>query len=87
MKQFLSNAKILEHNNALHYFLINFETLLEVSAASGVDADIDNYRTAFHVFNHGFSNNNWAAFYTSHRSMATSQRLNAFSNDLDCMWR
>jgi hypothetical protein len=37
------------------------------------------------VFNHGFSNNNWAAFYTSHRSMATSQRLNAFSNDLDCM--
>jgi hypothetical protein len=39
------------------------------------------------VFNHGFSNNNWAAFYTSHRSMATSQRLNAFSNDLDCMVR
>jgi hypothetical protein len=40
----------------------------EVSAASGVDADIDNYRTTLHVFNHGFSNNNWAAFYTSHRS-------------------
>jgi hypothetical protein len=56
--------------------------LRRFQAASGVDADIDNYRTAFHVFNHGFSNNNWSVLH-SHRSMATSQRLNAFSNDLD----
>jgi hypothetical protein len=59
------------------------ETLLEVSAASGVDADIDNYRT-FHVFNHGFSNNNWQRSTPVIAPMATSQRLNA-SNDLDCM--
>jgi hypothetical protein len=54
-------------------------------AASGVDADIDNYRPPF------MCSTMVSVTTTGQRStpviapMATSQRLNAFSNDLDCM--
>jgi hypothetical protein len=52
--------------------------------ASGVDADTTITALPF-MCSTMVSVTTTGQFYTSHRSMATSQRLNAFSNDLDCM--